>query len=151
MASPTTVNPPPQQTESEWESAHARRLRILCWLLVGLGIFWRLGRYLLQFPIWSDEAMLCLNFLDHDYVGLVKDLENCQIAPVLFLWIELTVVKLFGPVLLALRFLPLVAGFASMYLFWKLARQVLTPTAAVMAMAILSVSIWPVSMSTQAK
>ena len=33
-------------------------------VLILLGIVWRTVRYLLQFPIWGDEAFVCVNFLD---------------------------------------------------------------------------------------
>src|SRR5437588_3611757 len=72
-------------------------------MLVLLGMAWRLLRYLLQFPIWGDEAFVCLNFLDRDYLGLMKPLRYVQVAPILFLWSERTAYRLLGGSELALR------------------------------------------------
>ena len=57
--------------------------RLYPWLVVVFLIAWRLLRYLLQFPVWGDEAMLCLNFLDHGYHALTRTLEHGQVAPLL--------------------------------------------------------------------
>src|SRR5205823_10781141 len=62
-----------------------RRCLVLL-LLVGLAA--RLVRYLLAFPIWGDEAFVCLNLRDHDWLGLAGPLRFDQVAPVLFLWVE---------------------------------------------------------------
>ena len=42
------------------------------WLFVGLGIVIRLVRYLVDYPIWHDEAFLAANFWDRDYVNLLR-------------------------------------------------------------------------------
>src|SRR5579871_2646576 len=68
------------------------------WLiaLVAVGIGWRTFRYLLQLPIWGDEAFVALNLLDRGYLGLLKPLRFAQVAPVLFMWSELTVFRALG-------------------------------------------------------
>src|SRR5262249_26478244 len=60
------------------------------WLLVllALGVAQRLFRYLLRFPVWGDEAFLCLNLMDRDFPGLTRALRFDQVAPLLFLWSE---------------------------------------------------------------
>src|SRR5580700_6293515 len=60
------------------------------WLivLVGLGLGWRMLRYLVDMPIWGDEASICVNFLDRDYRQLMQPLADAQVAPLLFLWSE---------------------------------------------------------------
>src|SRR6516162_461317 len=68
----------------------------LCWAFVVLGLAIRLTRYLVMYPIWHDEAFLAVNFLDRDYRDLLRPLEYSQVAPVCFLWIELTAVRIFG-------------------------------------------------------
>src|SRR5947209_10337376 len=89
--------------------------------LVLLGLAWRTVRYFLQFPIWSDEAMLAVNFAWFDYAQLTQRLENCQIAPLLFLWGERTALCWLGPNVLSMRFLPFLAGILSLGLYWLLA------------------------------
>ncbi|HEX5272264.1 MAG TPA: glycosyltransferase family 39 protein, partial [Gemmataceae bacterium] len=123
----------------------------LTFLLVALGVACRLVRYFLRFPIWGDEAFVCNNFLERDYLGLTRVLEYGQVVPVLFLWLELTVVRLLGTSELAVRLVPLLAGVLSLGLFWRLARSTVGPWAAVVAVGMLACARWPVSMSTFVK
>ncbi|HEY7329507.1 MAG TPA: glycosyltransferase family 39 protein [Gemmataceae bacterium] len=123
----------------------------LTWALLAIGVLWRLIRYLLRFPIWDDEAFICLNFLELDYLGLMRELRNCQVAPLLFLWGELTSLRLFGASELSMRLVPFLAGMASLLLLWRLARAALPPLAQMMAVAFLAVAIWPVSMGAFTK
>jgi hypothetical protein len=132
-------------------AGRGRRLRRLALALLLLGAFCRLARYGLQFPYWGDEASLCINFLGRGYGGLTRQLEGYQIAPLLFLWGELTAYRLLGPSELALRLLPLLAGLASLGLFWHLAWATLGPRAAVLAVGLLAVARWPVTMCATVK
>jgi hypothetical protein len=136
---------------SPWEAENSRLLQRLTLILVTVGVCWRVVRYFLQFPVWGDEAMLCLNFLDRDYVSLTRHLYNGQIAPILFLWGELTAIRTLGSSELALRLVPFLAGLGALVLFWRLAWLTLGPLARTLAVGILAVSIFPVSMGTLAK
>lgn len=128
-----------------------RLLRRLTLALLAIGVLWRLLRYLLRFPIWDDEAFICLNFLELDYLGLTRELHNCQVAPLLFLWGELTALRLLGASELSMRLLPFLAGMGSLFLFWRLARRTLPPLAQMIAVGFLAVAIWPVSMGAFTK
>ena len=108
-------------------------------------------RYLLQFPVWGDEAFICLNMVDQSYLGLTGQLRCSQVAPVLFLWGELTAFLTLGHSELALRLLPLLAGLGGLLLTWRLAHLILSPLGRALAVAFLAVAIWPVSMSTVIK
>jgi hypothetical protein len=119
--------------------------------LVALGVAWRLVRYLLQFPIWGDEAFICVNLLDRDYLGLLKPLDYRQVAPVLFLWSELTAYHLLGGSELAIRLMPFLTGLGSLFLFWRLTRSILNPVAALLAVGIFAVSYYPVRHSCEVK
>ena len=112
------------------------------WIMVFLavGIAARLIRYLLRFPLWGDEAMLAMNFLDRDYAGLMQPLDFHQVAPLLFLWIELTAVKLLGFHEWSLRLFPLLCSIASLFLFHRLAKLLLRGTALVLAVGIFAVT-----------
>jgi hypothetical protein len=128
-----------------------RLWRNVALLLLLLGVAWRALRYLLQFPIWGDEAFVCLNFLDRDYAGLVQPLRFAQVAPILFLWSELTAFRWLGGSELALRLLPLLAGVGSLFLFWRLARLTLSPLAGALAIGILAVAYYPVRHACEIK
>jgi hypothetical protein len=138
------------KVQSDEQQFHAL-LRRLTLALLAIGVLWRLVRYLLRFPIWEDEAFICLNFLELDYLGLTRELRNCQVAPLLFLWGELTSLRLFGASELSMRLLPFLAGMASLLLFWRLARATLPPLARTLAVGFLAVAIWPVSMGAFTK
>ena len=119
--------------------------------LLILGLAWRSLRYALQFPIWGDEAMLCLNFVDQDYEGLAQPLKHGQVAPILFLWTELTSYFLLGPSELALRLLPFLAGAVALLLFWRLCRATLDPLPAALAVGLLAISYYPVRHACEVK
>ncbi len=63
------------------------------WYFIVLGIAVRSVRYLVNYPIWHDEAFLAVNFWDRSFVDLLRPLDYGQIAPWLFLAIERTAVS----------------------------------------------------------
>lgn len=119
--------------------------------LLLLGVLWRVVRYLMRFPFWGDESFICLNMIDQTYVGLTGQLRCSQVAPILFLWGELTAFRSLGTSELAMRFVPFVAGMAGLFVFWRLAQRTLPPLASTLAVGFLAVAIWPVSMCTNIK
>lgn len=123
------------------------------WMLVllGVGIGWRLVRYLLQFPIWGDEAYVCLNLHERGYLDLIRSLAYNQAAPILFLWGERTALHWLGDSELALRLLALVCGCAALLLFTRLARITLAPGPALLAVGLLAVSYFPVRHACEVK
>jgi hypothetical protein len=133
------------------KSCVAMHLKRWAVALIALGIAWRTVRYVFQFPIWGDEAFVCLNLLDRDYSELMQPLRFNQVAPLLFLWIESTACRMLGNSEQALRVLPFLAGIGSLVLFWRLARLTLAPRAAVLATGILAVAYYPVRHSCEVK
>ena len=132
-------------TATAGDSAAPRRGeadRYTRWILVFLavGVAARLIRYLLRFPLWGDEAALAMNFLDRDYAGLMQPLGFHQVAPLLFLWIELTAVKLLGFHEWSLRLFPLLCSVASLFLFHRMARLLLRGTALLLAVGTFAVT-----------
>lgn len=119
--------------------------------LVAVGVLWRTVRYLGQFPLWGDEAFVCLNLLDRRYGELIQPLRFGQVAPLLFLWGEATVYHLLGSAEWALRLLPFLAGLGSLAVFWRLAWLALPPRAALFATGILAVSYYPIRHSCEVK
>ena len=85
------------------------------------------------------------------YLDLLLPLEYGQICPILFLWAELTAVKLFGFSEMALRLCPLLCGIGSVFLFRRVAGRMLEGPALLLAMAIFAVSIHPIRHSAEAK
>src|ERR1700722_9171530 len=95
--------------------AYAKALRRILALLVGVGVAIRLVRLFIPYPIWDDEARLALNLLDRDYSGLTRQLDNYQVAPVLFLWIERFAVVTIGTQDWALRLVPFLAAIGGLF------------------------------------
>jgi hypothetical protein len=123
---------------SNWLSPRAEAWWLWTFLAAGLAL--RLARYLLRFPLWEDEAMLAANFVDRGYRELLQPLHYCQVAPPLFLWGQLTVVKLLGFTEWALRLVPFLCGMASLVLFRHVAGRLLSGVALVLAVGIFAVS-----------
>lgn len=129
----------------------ARRLRHALLLTIGVGVAWRVLRYLEQFPIWGDEAMLLLNILERDYAGLTNHLRFAQVGPLIFLWLEKTALLAFGPSEWSVHLFPFLAGLASLGIFWRLCQGACSPLAGGLALAIFAVSYYPVRHSTEVK
>ena len=90
-----------------------------------LGFLLRAIEFILNRSLWCDEALLSVNFLNHDYAALLKPLDNNQSAPILFLWIEKLMFLLFGKNDFALRIFPFTVSIISLYLFFRLAINLL--------------------------
>lgn len=141
----------PDHHPAGWEKANARRLRLLAFALVAIGLLWRCSRYFLAFPVWGDEAMLLLNYFDRDFGDLFGPIDHCQIAPFLYHASTLASLKLFGSGELSVRLPSFLACLGSMVLFWRLARLTLPPLARTVAIGIFAVSIWPATMGSLSK
>jgi hypothetical protein len=123
----------------------------LCWAFVVLGLAIRLTRYLVMYPIWHDEAFLAVNFLDRDYRDLLRPLEYSQVAPVCFLWIELTAVRIFGFSEWSLRLFAATCGLASVLMFRHLATRIFRGVPLVFAVAVFATSFYPIRHSAEIK
>src|SRR5271156_3733069 len=102
-----------QASNRERYFPHGQRIDRAVLAFVALGGVLRVGHFLSNYPRWGDEAFLAMSFLRRGYLDLLLPLEYGQICPILFLWAELTAVKLFGFSEMALRLCPLICGVAS--------------------------------------
>lgn len=129
---------------SDWMIAAA-------WSLLALSIVVRLFRFGLRFPLWGDECLLSMNFLERGFAGLLRPLDYHQVAPVAFLWLEELSTQLFGFNEYALRLGPLLAGIASTCLLFRFARKYLTSEEALYAVGFFGVSSYAVRHSAEVK
>ncbi|MFQ5807795.1 MAG: hypothetical protein ACE5I3_15215, partial [Phycisphaerae bacterium] len=85
-------------TSKLWRTSPLRPIRLERFLLglVLLGLAWRALRYALGFPIWDDEAFVAVNFLERDFLGMIKPLIYGQIVPLGFMWANLAISRLLG-------------------------------------------------------
>ena len=73
-------------------------------ILVGIAL--RVIEFARDRPLWLDEAMLSLNIASRSFAQLARPLDYDQTAPVLYLWIEGSLVTLGGVSERSLRALP---------------------------------------------
>jgi uncharacterized membrane protein len=79
-------------------------------------------QYLHNRSLWVDEARLALNIINRNPAGLLRTLDDEQVAPVLFLLVEKFFVAAFGTSEYALRLFPLLCASLSLPLFYVLCR-----------------------------
>jgi hypothetical protein len=115
-------------------------LRRVSWAMVALGCLLRIVQYGLDRSLWMDEAYLSLNILHRSFAGLFRALDYHQGAPIGFLLLEKSAVHLWGSSEYILRLLPLLAGIASVFLFYKLASKVLPAKATPVATGLFAIS-----------
>lgn len=118
---------------------------------LSLGIAIRLTRYLLFFPLWGDEACLAANFISRDYGQLLHPLDYYAVAPVVFLWIEKTVINLFGFAEYSLRFFPTVCSILGVIIFYQAAKRILQDLPLLLSTAIFSVSYYLIRHGAEVK
>lgn len=99
-------------------SALATRVKVA----LGVGAIVRIAWWIVDRPIWLDEAMLALGVI-HRPLG--AHLLYGQVAPPGFILAQWSMVSVFGASGLALRAAPLVASLIALPLFARLARRVL--------------------------
>jgi hypothetical protein len=96
-------------------------------LIVGLsllGIILRLYFYILNRSLWLDEASLALNIVNRSFPDLFKPLDYYQGAPLGFLFAQKTIGSLLGYKDYVLRFIPLIAGIASIFLMFIVSKKI---------------------------
>jgi hypothetical protein len=121
------------------------------WAFVGLGLLLRLVRYLVVYPIWHDEAFVAVNFLNRGYLDLLRPLDYYQVCPLLFLWIELTAVRILGFSESALRLFPAICGLASVLLFRHLAARLLRGIPLLLAVGVFATAFYPIRHGAEVK
>jgi hypothetical protein len=110
-------------------------------LLLVTGSVLRATPFLLDRSLWLDEAKLALNVLERSPAKLFRPLDYDQVAaPVGFLLLEKQAVVAFGEGERALRLVPLLAGVASLWLFFLVARRWLSPAETLLAVALFALA-----------
>ncbi len=105
-------------------------------VIVGLGVFLRLFVYLSGRPFWMDEASLWGNLAHKPILDFSEPMTGDQLAPMGFLIAQRALMSVLGVSRYAARLLPLVSGVISILLFARLARRILAPRAALIALTL---------------
>lgn len=109
-------------------------LLVICLLVVG--IILRIWQYAANRSLWLDEAVLALNIIHRSFAGLTQPLDYNQAAPLLFLFVQKSIIIVLGNSEFALRLFPLMAGILSLFLMYKTAKKYLQGTAVYIALAL---------------
>jgi hypothetical protein len=123
----------------------------LAWIVLAIGLLFRIMHYLSNRSLWLDEAQLARNILERGPLGLLRPLDHHQAAPVLFLQLMDAVTVLFGPSEFAFRLIPLLSSLASLFLFFLIGRIFLDKRYLVILMSIFTFSYSLVYYSQEAK
>ena len=125
---------------------HANQSRLLTratWATLALGVTLRVIAYTGRSILWLDEAATARNIVERSLSDLLTvPLDYGQAAPKGFLLLEWIATRLFGTGELAFRLVPFLAGTASVFLFYALARRLLTPVGTLAALLFFSVGYW---------
>jgi hypothetical protein len=138
----------PRVGDDRWSESS---LHWAAWAFVSLGVAIRLIRLLLNHPLWGDECFIAANLVVRGFLGLIRPLDYQQVAPVLFLWSELAVVRLVGLSEWSLRLLPTACAIGSLFVLKHLAGRVARGMPMLLAVAILAVSLNPIRHGGEAK
>src|SRR5262245_47290903 len=115
------------------------------WIVGGLivaGLAVRAFAYFSNVTPLLDEILLSRHIIEAPVATLAAaPLSLDQVAPRGFLLAERLSVTMFGPNELALRLVPFLCGLATLWLFWRLARRVLTGGAAIIALALVAIGV----------
>jgi len=127
------------------------RIRAGIRLFLVLGVVARCVRFFLKFPLWADECFLAANYVDASYADLAGPLKPHQVAPLLYLWTQLSIVKLLGFAEYPLRLLSFLCGIGSLFLFHDLARRLVRGPALLFAVAVFAVAYPQIRYAAEAK
>src|ERR1700689_1568202 len=109
----------------------------ILWAIIAIGAVLRLGRWIHWRSLWLDEIYPANSLLSrglHDL--LFRPLEDWQAAPPGFLVLVHLTTRLFGGGERSLRLVSLLFGLASLPLMLEVARRLLRPGSAIVAVAI---------------
>ena len=123
----------------------------VAWAIVAAGVLLRGAQYLAHGALFVDEAALALNIVNRSMAGLLQPLDYDQGAPIGFLLVERLAVLAFGNNEFSLRLFPFLAGVGSMFLFREVARRILSPKIAAIALAFFAASDYLIYYSAQVK
>jgi hypothetical protein len=112
---------------------------LIALVLMVLGAGLRIWQFAAGASLWFDEIALARSFIERSWVELLSaPLSFGQVAPLGFVLVEKFVVVAFGPSDYALRAFPLICSLLSLVVFWRVAKLVLDPPGALVALALFS-------------
>jgi hypothetical protein len=123
-----------------WEWSPSSIVKRVAPVIILSGIVLRLGQYAANRSLWLDEASLALNIVSRSFVELTQPLSRGQAAPLGFLFMQKTVIKILGNRDYILRLFPLVAGIIALLLIYKVADIYIEDASMLVALGLFAVS-----------
>ena len=142
------------QGPTSWLS---RRRRIVLnaeawtWVLVTVGVIFRVLEYGENRPLYMDEGLLLTNLVELPVFDFSTTLTKDQLAAPAFLAVERMMVRLPLPTVWAGRLIPFLCGIASMFLMRSVARRYLSPRAVPIAVGLFALDDWLLYYSAELK
>ena len=99
-----------------------------------------MGPFLAAPALYLDEAMLALNLILRDAIGLTRPLDLEQSASVIYLWLSKAALVAGGVNEWMLRLVPILSGLLLPWVVWLFARRLLPPRPALLATALAALS-----------
>ena len=119
--------------------------------LVAVGVVARLVRYAARFPLWEAEAYAAATLVGRGFAELARPLDYQTVCPLGFLWVEWLAVRLLGCSESVLRLFPLICGISSVLLFAWVSGRILSGSARVLSVGLLSASYQLIRNSAEAR
>ena len=112
----------------------------LTWVIIGIGIALRIVRYLHNTSLWFDESVYAVDIINRSITDFIHQSNDfLQVQAFGFYIFEKFAVNMFGNSEYALRLLPLLFGIASLFLFHKVAKDILNSNAVPVALALFAI------------
>ena len=112
----------------------------LAWVIIGIGIALRVLRYLQNTSLWFDESVYAVDIINRSITDFIHQSNDfLQVQALGFYIFEKFAVNMFGNSEYALRLLPLLFGIASLFLFHKVAKEILNSNAVPVALALFAI------------
>jgi hypothetical protein len=133
------------------EAAASRWLMQATWAFVAVGVLLRIVRYAMNDALWGDESFVAANLIGRGYRDLLRPLDYSQVCPLLFLWVEHSILTLLGFSERSLRLFPIVCGVASVPLFQYTAGRLVRGVPLLLAVGIFALSAQPIRLAAEVK
>ncbi len=140
-----------QPSRRERYPPSSRGFNLLLCFVIALGILLRLIPYLANRSLWRDEAALAWNVMSWSFSLPNQPPEYTLAAPIGFVVLQKYAIQFLGNTEYALRFIPLLAGIAAVFLFLHVATRVATPMVVAVGLIAFSVSAPLIYYSSEAK
>ena len=88
--------------------------------ILPIGVFLSFFQFFFNRSLWMDEAFIGNNLINRNFLQLLEPLDDDQVAPILYLYVQKFIILLFKYDELSFKILPLICFISSSILFYKI-------------------------------